>query len=448
MLHRGGGGGRRDRAVGRAVGQVVAAGTGRAGRAARGADTAEATCSGQETERLQQALVGLWARLRARGRAAFVAQPGGRVVQRRTLAPLRVRGDQRGVVGLDPVRALDGTAGAADALGQLIANPAAATFQRGRVVVLAVLLAIIFVLTEHAGAAAEVLARLFYPVRYSVQWRAGDDQDAEPGHQGQHRRGDVRGQRLGQRGGDDEADQAARVPHGHLTVGRSGCAVGDVQQPEHPDGQRAPADSHPPGLSVVLRVAKVAPGQHPGQQRRQPCGGPGGAVHEGGDRVADQVVHAPPDTGGQHERDGQPEQPNPVPAVVGIQVAGAAPDPPGGEADGIGRHHPSGSDCVADPADQDQDRVPGPGGSRATAAGPAAPGRRAAGPAVAFAVGPGLRLGRAAGRGRASRGRRRLSAGRAGRLRTEVVGTPAARAGGTLGRTGGHNDHGNKEGGP
>ena len=192
-------------------------------------------------------------------------------------------------------------------------------------------------------------------------------------------------------------------------------------------------------------MTQVPPGQQRGQYGRQPGHRPGAAVHERRDEAADRVAHPPPDAGREHDRDAQPEQPDPVPAVLGIEVARAVPEPPRREAGTAGDHHPRRRERVPDPLDQDQDGIAGLG-----------PGRRPpalAGPApVAFA--------RVAVGGRAATARRGRSGSRTGlagasrgagfapgrpvRLRADILGAAAARAVVALGRTGGHDDQANE----
>src|SRR6202012_1547292 len=134
-------------------------------RTGQGGATGAARAPGQEAERLQQALVGGRAGLRTGRGPARVAEPGGRVVQRLVLAGPGPRGEQRGVVGLDPVAGLDGPP-RLTALAQLAA--AAAALEPGGLVALAVLMAVVLVLAEDPGPAAEELAGLLDPVRDPV----------------------------------------------------------------------------------------------------------------------------------------------------------------------------------------------------------------------------------------------------------------------------------------
>src|SRR6202012_2271688 len=103
-------------------------------RTGQGGATGAARAPGQEAERLQQALVGGRAGLRTGRRAARVAEPGGRVVQRLVLAGLGARGEQRGVVGLDPLAALEGPFDPAGGFAQRAAEAAPAALEFGGLV--------------------------------------------------------------------------------------------------------------------------------------------------------------------------------------------------------------------------------------------------------------------------------------------------------------------------
>ena len=139
--------------------------------------------------------------------------------------------------------------------------------------------------------------------------------------------------------------------------GRARRALGDLEQAGQAEQQRHPAEGRPPGRLIAVRV----PQEPPGQQRDQGRGQEGQRAEPAGDHLPDgvpgRVVHPRPQAAREH--DGQPEgeQAQAVPAVVRLEVPRAAADRAGGEADGTGDHHPGARDHLADPPDQDHDRI-------------------------------------------------------------------------------------------
>ena len=117
----------------------------------------------------------------------------------------------------------------------------------------------------------EHLLYLAEPLRQPVQRGARDDQEAERGQQREQGRGHPRRQRRGQRARHGVAEVAAGQVQGARAVGRVRRALGDVDQAEHAEQQRGPADRGPDGLGVAVGM----PQEPPGQQHREHGQDPG-----------------------------------------------------------------------------------------------------------------------------------------------------------------------------
>ncbi len=89
----------------------------------------------------------------------------------------------------------------------------------------------------------------------------------------QHRHHDVRrAEQVEEERGDDVADRPAALAQRAGVAGdRLRVALGDVDDAEQPEGERAPADDLPAGRAVVDRVAQVAPADDEQRQRHQPA---------------------------------------------------------------------------------------------------------------------------------------------------------------------------------
>ena len=288
---------------------------------------------GAEAERLDQAV------------AAIRAGP----------AALLVLLQQRRVVGLGVIAGLDGRA-QPDLPGDLAARPAD---RAGAGLVVLVDLQPVVAAVFGPRPAAEHLPHLGEPLRQPVQRGARDDQKAERGQQREQGRGHPRRERGGQRARHGVAEVAAGQVNGARAVARARRALGDVDQAEHAEQQRGPADRGPDGLGVAVGV----PQEPPGQQHREHGQDPGQRAEpvDGGgvDGPAGRVAHPRPQRGREHDGHAQGEQPHAVPAVVRVQVTRAAADGPGGAADRAGDQHPGGRDHLAGPADQDHDGIAG-----------------------------------------------------------------------------------------
>ena len=282
-------------------------------------------------------------------------------------------------------------------------------------------------------AAAHEAVQLGQPGRYPVQRRAGGHQQAEPGDEGQQRRGHPRGDAADQRRRHRVADEAARGPDRVRAVHRPGRAVRDVQQAEPADEQSGPADHHAGVVRVPVRVPQVAPGEQPQQERHHPGRLAEPVAEHGGQAPAHDAAQMPPD--GRGREDGQAEggQADPIPAVRGVQVPGVPAEGADGRADRVRQGHPGPAEHADHPADQDHDRVGRRGWLAVAASARPAVGRR--GPPAAL---PRDRL--AARRGAALLAR--------GIRRARPPGCPALAARSSLGRTSRHDLNGIGESGP
>ena len=301
----------------------------------------------------------------------------------RPLAALLARAQQRRVVRLDPLAALKGRA-QPDILGDLAAR-SAASHPGARLVVLVDLQA---TLVGRAGdLVTEDPAQSGKAFGDPVQRGAGDEQQAEDGQQHEQQPGHPGGQHAGQRAADTVPDVPARLADHLRARGRARRALGDLEQAGQAEQQRHPAEGRPPGRLIAVRV----PQEPPGQQRDQGRGQEGQRAEPAGDHlpngVPGRVVHPRPQATREHDGQPESEQAQTVPAVVRLEVARAAADRAGGEADGAGDHHPGARDHLADPPDQDHDRIMRTGQGARRPAGPVTRG------AAALVAGLAARLG-------------------------------------------------------
>ena len=195
------------------------------------------------------------------------------------------------------------------------------------------------------------------PLGHPVQRGPGDHEHAEPGQQGQQRDRGPRGQQRLQRRGDREAEQAARGLHGGHAGRRTRAAQRDMHDAERPGQERRPADDHPAGVRVLVRMPQQPPGQQAEQDRKRPGAETEGAADQPGETAADRRSEPEPGGPGRDHRERQHGQPGPVPAVRGIQLAGAVAEQPGRVADTARDLQPHGRDHRQQPADQDQERI-------------------------------------------------------------------------------------------
>ncbi len=146
------------------------------------------------------------------------------------------------------------------------------------------------------------------PGGHLVERGRGHDEQAE--EREQHEQGyddELAAQQVHEQARDHEADGAAGLLEGlGVAALRHRQAVGDVDQAEHPEQQRRPADHLTTGGTVALGVAQVAPGHEAQQQRDEPAEQPDRAVDDGADRVADSPGQLPPDRGGDDHGETRP----------------------------------------------------------------------------------------------------------------------------------------------
>jgi hypothetical protein len=150
----------------------------------------------------------------------------------------------------------------------------------------------------------------------------GDDQQPEQGQQQQQRDREPGGQPLLERVAEQEADEAA------LLVTWGG-ALDHVDDAEHAEGERQPADRQPASTALAVGVAQHPPGTQ-GQQRRQQQGA---LAEDRGERLVDALPGAtgvPPGAPGGHHGERQQQQAEPVAPVRGVEVTGPAADRPAG----------------------------------------------------------------------------------------------------------------------
>jgi hypothetical protein len=172
---------------------------------------------------------------------------------------------------------------------------------------------------------------------------------AEDREQHQQRDDDVPGvQQVGEQLGDDEPEGTTCLLQlaGVAELGLRG-AVRDVDDAEHAEEQRAPADDLATGGAVGLRVAHVAPGDVAEHQRHEPRE----QAHRSGDHRTgageDRAGQLPPDRGGHDDGERDQEQTGAVAAVLGVELTSALTDPAGTGAHSPGNAEPHGGDAVS-----------------------------------------------------------------------------------------------------
>ena len=109
---------------------------------------------------------------------------------------------------------------------------------------------------------------------------------------------------------------------GGVAGDRLRVAGGDVDDAEHAEPERDPADDLAPGRAVGLGVAQVAPADPDQDQRHQPADLADRAGDDGVDALHQAAGQLPPDGGRDDDREPEQEQADPVAPVLGLEVAG------------------------------------------------------------------------------------------------------------------------------
>ena len=234
----------------------------------------------------------------------------------------------------------------------------------------------------------------------------GHHEEPEDGHEDQQRYGD---RVLRSRSVDSEPTTKPTAPPASCSasgLGAARAAVADVDEPEHAEEQGAPADDLAAGRAGGLGVAHGDDADGEQRQRDEPAEQADRAVDDGAGGLPDAAGQAPPDRGGDDDREADEGEPETVATVVGVEVAGGAGDPADDAAEHVGHAEPEALQPVAERAEGAED------GART----------------AAYGAGCGaLRL----RRGALARGTTCLAAGRP---RLRAAGAPRARPGGAPGR--------------
>ena len=114
------------------------------------------------------------------------------------------------------------------------------------------------------------------------------------------------------------------------------------------------------GVFFVRVAGRTCPGQQSEQDRERPRAESERAADQPGQRPADLPSISNQAASGREHRQRQHGQPGTVPAVRGVEFAGAVAEPPGQLPPPLRDLPPEGCDHPQQPADQDQERVPGP----------------------------------------------------------------------------------------
>ena len=167
----------------------------------------------------------------------------------------------------------------------------------------------------------------------------------------------VGGQPARERRGREVSDVAAGAAHRRGALGRVGDAMGDVDDPEHAEGDAEPADDEPAAGAGLGGVADEPPGQQDEQGRQPRCSRPDGAAQHVGDDATGRTARRPPDGRCRHHREREDGQAEPVAAGGGFELefAGAAADGPHRSTEAAGDAQPDTADQPVDGADQDDE---------------------------------------------------------------------------------------------
>ena len=93
--------------------------------------------------------------------------------------------------------------------------------------------------------------------------------------------------------------------------------------PRRADQEGRPADDHPAGVRVLVRMPQQPPGQQREQDRQRPRPDPEGAADQRGQRPAGRRAEPPPGRPCRDDRGGEHGEPGAVPAVRLVEFAGA-----------------------------------------------------------------------------------------------------------------------------
>ena len=261
-------------------------------------------------------------------------------------------------------------------------------------------------------AAQDEVTQLHQALRNPVHRGGGHDEHAERTEQPEQWNRQPHGETGFKRSGHHETDGPAGLPDGGRAKARVWAAVGDVEQAEDAEGDRAPADHDAAAGRCTVGMAKRSPRQRREQHRHDHRARADSPAHHRDDRGADRTRQPPPHPARDDERGTQSSEAGTVAAVRRIEVARLRTDRPGGRADEVGEDHPAAAQEAPDSSEQ-------PAGQRSNTAAAA----------VAARAGPTPR------RGRPSGGRSSASAWARSRSRVRAVGGTGRHARQAIGNT-------------
>jgi hypothetical protein len=181
----------------------------------------------------------------------------------------------------------------------------------------------------------------------------GDDEHPEEGEQDEQGDGDQRAaEQVGDHRGPDVADGASRFAHRLLATARPWQAVLDVNQAEHTQRDRGPADDRPSRGAAPARPAHDGPGRNQEQQGYDVRRDPHGPLDDRSDRVADGAVEPPPLGSTDDDGEADETEPESVSTVLRVEIAGGGPDPPDDCAEQVGEAEPESPQTAAEGSEQ------------------------------------------------------------------------------------------------
>ena len=142
--------------------------------------------------------------------------------------------------------------------------------------------------------------------------------------QGEQRHHDVRrAEQVEEQAGDDVADRAAALLE-RAGVAERGLRVagGDVDDAEHAEGQREPADELTTRRAVALGVAHVAHADDGQHDRHQPADLADRAGHDRADGLGGTAGQLPPHGRGRDDTQADQQEADAVATVLGVELAG------------------------------------------------------------------------------------------------------------------------------
>ena len=183
----------------------------------------------------------------------------------------------------------------------------------------------------------------------------GDDKETEAEEHDQPQVGQPDPDGGHDRSGDEPADPASGRAHRLGPVTRAGRPLDQRPDPARGGQQDPGPDRQPTSGGALVRMAKDSQRGPEQEQRDHDVQGPDGPGHDGGDEAGQPAVDREPGDSGDHDRQGEQQQPDPIAAVRRIEVAGTAPERTRHPTEDRSEEQPGTgqrpADCADDPGD-------------------------------------------------------------------------------------------------